>query len=205
MKTDSILRILESLYGKKTNFSPEELNRIETLTINRINPDKSLANVDFSDLLNFKQLRKLILDGITIDVSVMAYISTIPNLHSLYLYNCDIVEDIYNFLGNSRIKDLKVSNTNFDLNLLTGYYEYLTLSGVKLKSFKPHVEVLNVSNCKVEDYEDLIDYNFEEIVLSIEQYDAYQDGFNNCGRRVVVMEDNGQFPYKKVGFTYGEI
>ncbi len=205
MKTDSILRILESLYGKKEEFSPEELSRIETLTINRINPDKTLASVDFSDLLNFKNLKKLILDGITIDINTMAYISTVAGLHSLYLYNCEIVEDIYGFFANSKIKDLKVCNTNFDLDSLTGYYEYLTLQGVTLKKFKPHVEVLNIVNCKVDDYESLVDYNYEELVVSIEQYDSYEEGFNNSGRRVVVMEDNGQFPYKKVGFAYGEI
>ncbi len=203
MKTDSIIKILEGFYGKKTEYTDTELNRIETLTINRINPDKTLANVDFSDLLKFKNLRRLTIDGCVIDINVMAYISTVTNLYSLSLFNCDIVDDIYSFLGNSRIKALKICNTNFDLSLLTGYYERLTLVDVPLKKFKPHVEVLNLYNCDITNFEELLDYNFEELVISIEQYDKYEKEFNECGRRITVMEDNGQFVYKKVGFISG--
>ena len=74
MKTDSIIKILEGLYGKKNDYLPKELDRIETLSINRVNPDRSLANVDFSDLLKFKNLRRLNIDGCIIDVDTMAYI-----------------------------------------------------------------------------------------------------------------------------------
>ena len=111
MKTESILRILESFYGYKEEYTSEELDRIETLTITRVNPDNTLANVDFSDLLKFKNLRRLTIDGCIVDINVMAYVNTITGLKSLSLLNCDIVDNIYSFFGNSKIKILKVSNT----------------------------------------------------------------------------------------------
>lgn len=203
MRTESINRILEGFYGKKSDYTAEELDRIETLTINRINPDKTLADVDFSDLLNFKNLKRLTIDGCVIDISVMAYISTITDLFSLTLFNCDVVDDIYSFLGLSKIRSLKICNTNFDLSLLSGYYERLTLVDVPLKQFKPHVEVLNIYNCDIPNYTELLDYNFEELVISIEQYDKHEKEFESCGKRITVMEDNGQFIYKKVGFISG--
>ena len=203
MKTESILRILESVYGKKDEYTPEELDRIETLTINRINPDNTLANVDFSDLLKFKNLKRLTIDGCVVDINVMAYINTVTELHSLSILNCDIVDDIYSFFGNSKIKVLKISNTNFDLSLLTGYYERLTLSDVKLKKFKPHAEVLNIYNCTIPNIKELLDYNFEELVISLDLYNSYESEFNSCGRRITVLEDNGQFIYKKVGYIDG--
>ena len=203
MKTESILRILESFYGYKEEYTSEELDRIETLTITRVNPDNTLANVDFSDLLKFKNLRRLTIDGCIVDINVMAYVNTITGLKSLSLLNCDIVDNIYSFFGNSKIKILKVSNTNLDLSLITGYYERMTLSGVPLKNFKPHVEVLNIYNCTIPDYKELMNYNFEELVISIDQYNAYEKEFNECGRRITVLEDNGQFICKKVGFING--
>ena len=205
MKTDSIIKILEGLYGKKNDYLPKELDRIETLSINRVNPDRSLANVDFSDLLKFKNLRRLNIDGCIIDVDTMAYINTITYLKELCLYNCEIVDDIYPFITNSKIKEMVVSNTNLNLSLLGGYFEKLTLDNVPLKVIKPHVEVLNIFNCKLDKFENILDYNFEELVVSIEQYDAFEKEFNECGRRIVVLEDNGQFVYKKVGFNNGQI
>ena len=203
MKTESILRILESFYGKKDDYTEEELDRIETLTINRVNPDNTLANVDFSDLLKFKCLKRLTIDGCVVDINVMAYINTITYLYSLTLLNCDIVDDIYSFFSSSKIKSLKICNTNFDLDKLTGYYERLILCDVKLKKIKPHVEVLNIYNCQITNYNELLDYNFEELIISKEQYEPFAEQFDNCGRRITILEDNGQFIYKKVGFING--
>ncbi len=89
---------------------------------------------------------------------------------------------------------------NFDLSKLDGYYERLTLVGVNFKEIKCHCEILDVFGCTIDNIGDLINSNFEEVVIREELYEKYSLDFNNCGRRVVVLEDNGQFISKKVGF-----
>ena len=71
MRTESIRTIVESLLGKKDNYTAEELNSIDTLVVSRADYDNRLLSVDFNDLLNFKNLVSLKIDGCSIDNETM--------------------------------------------------------------------------------------------------------------------------------------
>ena len=95
MKTESILRILESLYSKRDSFTKEELDRVTTLIINRIDYDGNFLSVDFKDLDSFDNIEVLTIDGCMLDCFVMEKIINHSNFKKVVFRNCDVVEDVY--------------------------------------------------------------------------------------------------------------
>ncbi len=200
MKTDSIIDILESLFGKGDNFTEEELNSINSLNISRTDYGNKLLSVDFSDLLNFKNVVSLTINGCSIDNKAITYISNLDKINYLSLFDCIISDDIYPLFVKLDIKNLRIENTNFDLEYLDEYYERLTLSNVIFKVIKSFCKTLDVSNCNINDISLLLESNFEEAIVSKKFYLENEETFNNCSKKIIVMDDNGQFVFKKVGF-----
>lgn len=200
MQTESILSILEGIFNKREGFSKKELESVNTLTISRVSLDKEVLSVNFSDLLNFPNLENLTVDSCTLDTNVMKIFDQLPNLIDISFYDCEVVEDIYPYLENIQMRNLIISNSNFKVEMLNGYYETLTLEGFNISNINCFGITLDIYASNLENVNFLMGYNFEEYVISRAQYNRYTDEFNNAERRVVVMEDNGQFIYKKVGF-----
>ena len=170
MKTDSIIDILESLFGKRDNFTEEELNSIDSLNISRTDYGNKLLSVDFSDLLNFKNVVSLTINGCSIDNKAITYISNLDKINYLSLFDCIISDDIYPLFVKLDIKNLRIENTNFDLEYLDEYYERLTLSNVIFKVIRSFCKTLDVSNCYIDDISLLLESNFEEAVISKKFY-----------------------------------
>lgn len=201
MKSESILNILESLYSKQSDFTEEELDKIDSLTIKRQDYDKEVLSVDFNDLLYFKNLKNLVIDGCMLDLNVILILKKITFLESLSLYNCEIIEDIYQEFNNINIKELLLYNVDFDLSKLNKNYEYLKLALIDFKPFASFVDYLDVSSCQINDIDLLFQCNFNEIVVSFELYATNQLRFDDSNKKVVVMNENGQFEMKRVGFN----
>lgn len=200
MKSESILDILESVYGKRNNFSDDEINKITSLTVNRVGFDNQILTVDFNDLLNFPNLSSLIIENCIIDNYVIASLTKIPNLKNLSFYNCEIIEDVYSIFNNLNISSLGLSNINFDLGMLDGALKSLFLCNIDFKPFKCQVVSLDVSFCDIKNIEDLFNCIFEELTISFEQYMTNQLEFDNSGKKIIVMEENGQFEMKRIGY-----
>lgn len=200
MQTESILSILEGLFNKREGFSKNELASVNTLTISRISLDNEPQSINFSDLYNFPNLEVLTIDSCTIDLNVIKIILEMKNILDISFYNCDIVENIYPFFEDIELRNVIISNCNINMSKLGGIYDTLTVEGSNISDIRCFGITLDIFSSNINNINFLEEYNFEEIVISKEQYDKYKDKFDNCERRVVVMEDNGQFIYIKVGF-----
>lgn len=200
MKSESIIRILDSVYGKHDSFTVEELNGINTLLLSRLGYDNKVLEVDFEDLLKFDNLETLTINGCIIDQNAMKIITSLKKLSRLYFYNCDIIEDIYSLFEEIHVKELSLCNINFDLSLLKGSFEKLHLENIKFKKLDCKVNELDVFGCDIENIDELLECEFKVIVISSVQYLSNQLRFDDCGKKVIVMQDNGQFILKKVGF-----
>lgn len=200
MKTESILRTLEGLYYRRSSFTEQELKRIDTIVVNRMDYDGTILDVDFNDLKFFPNLFSLTINGCIIDNSVISVLKELPNLKKLVLYDCDLIEDIYFQFNDLKLKDLTINNTNIDISLINLNINRLTLESFKFKPFTFFVNILDVRFCDIFDVQDLLSCNFTETIISFELYDSNKELFDNSNRLITIMEDNGQFVYKKVGY-----
>ena len=200
MKSDSIIRIMDSIYGKRDSFTIEEFNNVDTLLLSRLGYDNSVLEVDFNDLLNFSNLETLTVDGCVLDQNAIAIISKLKKLNRLSFYNCEIIEDIYPIFDDIHVKELSLCSTNFDLSLLKGNYNKLHLEDIEFKKLDCTVSVLDIFGCEINDFDSLFETSFDVVVVSSIQYLSNQLRFDDSGRKIVVMEDNGQFVSQKVGF-----
>ncbi|MBR1385286.1 MAG: hypothetical protein IJ568_00485 [Bacilli bacterium] len=200
MHTESIIQELNSKFGKKDSFTKEELDSIEDLTISKFSFTDEIMKVDFNDLKYFNNLKEICIEDCMLDKNIFLILLSKEKLFKLSLYNCEINEDIYPIFENIKVKELLLSKTDFDLSHLTGYYNRITLENVNFKRIESYMEILDISNNKIENIDDVVKSNFEEIRISHSQYEKYKNEFNSCGRRFIVMEDNLEFIEKKVGF-----
>lgn len=200
MKTESILRTLEGLYYRRSSFTEQELKRIDTIVVNRMDYDGTILNVDFNDLKSFVNLFSLTINGCIIDNSVISVLKELPNLKKLVLYDCDIIESIYSQFNELKLKELIINNTNIDISSVDLNINRLTLEGLEFKIFNFSVNILDVRFCDIHNAQQLLSCKFNEAIISFELYDANKELFDNSNRVITVMEDNGQFVYKKVGY-----
>ncbi len=200
MHTESIIKELNSRFGKSDNYTKEQLDSVEDITISKFSFTDELLNVDFNDLNFFKNLKEITIEDCMLDKKTILILLSKDKLNKISLYNCEINEDIYPIFENLKVKELLLSRTDFDLSKLTGYYNRLTLENVTFKPIEAYMEILDISNNKITNIDDVINSNFEEIRISHNQYEKYKDKFDSCGRRFIIMENNLEFIEKKVGF-----
>lgn len=200
MKTESILRTLEGLFYKRTSFTEQELKRIDTIVINRMDYDGSLLNVDFGDLLFFPKLFGLTINGCIIDSFVISVLIKIPSLKKLVLYDCEIIEDIYTQFNDLDLNELIINNTNLNISLINKDLKKLTVEDTSFNSFSFFVNVLDVRFCHDLDPQELLLCKFNEAIISYDLYINNKELFETSNRMLTIMEDNGQFVYKKVGY-----
>ena len=198
MKTESILRILESLYSKRDSFTKEELDRVTTLIINRIDYDGNFLSVDFKDLDSFDNIEVLTIDGCMLDCFVMEKIINHSNFKKVVFRNCDVVEDVYDYFRKLNTEELAFINSNIDLTKVSGIYYRVYLETMKIGCLDSSGEILDVSHCEIEEIDDVLTSFFNTIVLSSRQYNAYENVIKTSNKRIVIMKDNGQFVDKEV-------
>ena len=200
MKTESIIRTLEGLYGSSDICESEHYNLIDTLVISRLDFDGTVLEVDYNDLKNFPKLFNLTLDNCMIDNEVIQILSELPNMKRLSIIDCEILEDIKESFNKLNILDLYVCNTNFDLSYLSKDYRTVRLEEVPFVPIPGSVKSLDVYNCTIPNVDELLNIKYDEIIISNELYLTNQLKFDDSNKKISVMEENGQFIAKKVGY-----
>lgn len=198
MKTESILRILESLYSKRDSFTKEELDGVSSLIINKIDYDGNFLNVDFNDLDNFNNIEVLIIDGCMLDCFAMDQIIKHSDFNKVVFRNCDVIEDVYDYFEKLSTKEIAFINSNIDLTKVPGIYYRVYLETMKIGCLDSSGEILDVSHCEIEEIDDVLTSFFNTIVLSSKQYNTYEDVIKTSNKKIIIMEDNGQFVDKEV-------
>lgn len=198
MNTSSIKERLELMYGFKDIYNLEELNQIESLTINRFDIDNEILMVDFNDLKFFNNLKELIINDCIITNKEIEIISNLKQLSNLLLLNCDIVEDIKENLLKLKLQNLVLDNVNINLDILSEIY----LKKITFKNIDINKELfivsheIDIKNCNIEDINYLKIDNYNKVTISIFQYKKYKNFFDHYKEKLVIFEENGQF---KVG------
>lgn len=200
MKTESILKTLSGLFGSPNLCREEDYKLVDTLIVSRMDYDGTIMDVDYNDLRNFPNLFNLTIDSCMIDNELINILSLLPNLRKLSIINCDIIEDIKESFSGLNIFDLYICNTKFDLEILENKYKRIILEEVPFKEFKGVVGELNVYNCDIKDVNQLLAVNFDVAYVSSKLYLTNQLLFDDSKKKIIVMEENGQFISKKVGF-----
>lgn len=198
VKTDSIISMLDSLYNKTEGFSQEELDGIKSVNIFRMSYTGSLLSVDFSDLDKFNNLKKIAIDGCTVDKRAMESVCKHEALDSFTLSDCDVIEDAYPYFEKIQVDKLYFINTNIDLNRVPGYYNLVYLENMEIEDIDTIGDTLDVSRSIIKNIDFIVTSSFNEVIVSKNQYLEFQYIIDNCGKNVVVREENGQFISKDV-------
>lgn len=200
MKTESIIRTLEGMFININLCTVEDFKRVDTLVISRTDFDGSVLAVDYKDLLQFKNLFNLTLDGCMIDNELIEILASIPSLRRLTIVNCDVLENIDKQFSRLNLYDLSIINSEFNLALLDKSYKMVRLEAIPFTYFKGHCNRLDVSQCFIDNVDELLKIDFDELSISNELYFRNQLKFDDSHKKIIVMEENGQFILKKVGF-----
>ena len=199
MNTTSIKDIMEIKFGIKDSYSQQEYDSVTELIINRFDVVGEIINVNFDDLLLFKNLQNLVIKQCIIDSDTMNIILQLNNLKSLFLDDCEIVDDISLFFDNLNIDTLVLNSINFDLNELekvktNNLYLYNVIFNQNLNI---NVLKLDISNCLIADSITIDCGGLETLVISIKMYKNIDQEINNFHGHLIVMEENGQFIYEE--------
>ena len=200
MKTESIIRTLDGLFGSAGLCETEHYNLIDTLVVSRLDFDGSILEVDYNDLKNFPKLYNLTLDNCMIDNNVIQVLTELPNLKRLSIINCDVLEDIKENFNKLNILDLYICNTNFNLSYLNKNYRKVRIEEVPFATIPGSIKCLDIYNCEIPDIDELLKTKFDEVMISNELYLTNQLKFDDSNRKISVLEENGQFLVKKVGY-----
>ena len=156
----------------KNLYREEDIPYIDTIRINRLDSNGAILNVDFQDILLF------------------------PNLKNLYIEN--ISKDLENLNG----KNLVLDNVDIKLELLSNLvFNELILREFTLdKEYVLNAKYLDIQKCDIKNYNIFSHSEIETITISKSQYLLNNQFFDTLKKKIIIMEDNGQFIYKKVGF-----
>lgn len=196
MKTDSIRNILELKYGFKDNYTQDELNKIESINIDRFDVDGSILNIDFNELLLLSNLKYLTINKCILDYNIFIIINKL-NLDTLILSNCEIVDDVSDIINYLKTKNLIIDNTNFNLEWFKDlYFNSIILNNINISNdFIINTTSLDIRKCEISDYSFINTNVIPMLIISERQY-------NNCFTEykgtLVIMEDNGEFILKEV-------
>ncbi len=200
MNSDSIVKILENASINSNYYTSDELNSITTIVLNKMSYDGTILETDFNDLLKFPNLCNLTLNGFIIDNRLVSILLKIPGLRVLTLNNCEIIEYIYMSFSKLRLYELNICNTNFNVGLLNIELDKLILNNVEFGRFKAHVDKLDVSRCNVDNVRELLSSSFDTIIVPHDLYFSNQSSFDDCKKKVIVMQNDSMFVLRKVGF-----
>ena len=197
MKSKIINDLLELKYGFKDSYSNEELESIESITINRFDVDGALLFFDFNELLYLNGLKELVIENYNIDEDIVNIISNL-NIKSLSLYNCEFVDDPSIVFGNE-LNSLVIDGTYIDLSLISNnFFEYLYIANMSIdESAVLNSNNLDISRALVSNLYFIRNSNINKIIVSEKQYENNKIILTNIPL-VVIMEDNGQFVKQEV-------
>ena len=135
-----------------------------------------------------------------IDNDLINILCELPNLRRLIITNCDVIENISDSFNKLTLFDIYLCNTNFDVSWLRKDYKNLKFEAVPFKPFTGHCNTLNVYGCEIKNVDELLNINFDEIIVSDDLYNNNRIKFDEIKKTISLMEKNGQFFSKRGGF-----
>ena len=198
MKTTSIREELEFMFGKR-ELTKKELETITSLTISRMDDfGDEFYDVDLSELELFSNLNRIEFKLMVIDKGVLKAIENC-NIESIYLKKCQLTENIAQLLSKMKLKSICLDNSRFKSQMIENVEtdELIIIGSIISDTFSPRAKRVDISKSDVEEY--ILNENTEEMTISLSQYNRNKKYWDTCKKEVVVMEDNGQYEYKRLG------
>lgn len=198
MTTTSIKEELEFLFGK-TECSQKELEQITSLTISRMDDfGDEIYAVDLSELSLFPNLKSLIFRLMIIDRDVLEAMESL-GIEAIYLKKCQLTDDIAQALTKMNFKSICLDNTKFKKEMIESVEteELIIIGSVINKTFSPCAKKVDISRSDVEEY--VLHENNEKVVISQKQYNKNKKYWEESNKEVIIMEDNSQYEYKRLG------
>lgn len=195
MKTTDIKNILELQFGIKDEYTKEEYNSIRSLSLNKFDVSGEVNYIDFTELIELNNLEELIIKDFIIDNNIIAVITFLSKLKTLFLLNCEVVEDISFFFTQLKIENLTLDNTVLDYKIL----QSLDLNTLIINNSEINVplvlrtNLLDIRKSIVRDYNYINLSDINNLIISNTQYENNIDFFNQYPNHLIVMEDNGEF------------
>ncbi|MBR4270992.1 MAG: hypothetical protein IKQ31_04920 [Clostridia bacterium] len=194
MKTTSIKESLFFQFGKKDNYTPEELKQVKYLSIDHYDINGQILDVDFLDLNKFTELTGLTVKDCVLSTQIIATILR-QTLKTISFIRCDFtIVDPFVF-DRVHLQELNMNgceHTEDMVNFLTA--DRMILRNMELdEDFRPKAEYVHVWACKVDNFEFVKNIMVKKIVVSLAQYKENEAFLKASGVTVEVLEDDGQF------------
>ena len=194
MKSTSIKQELAYQFGKKENYTPEELRQVKYLSIDHYDFRGRMLDVDFNDLNKFTELVSVTVRNCVLSTPIIATILR-QTLEVLNFYKCDftIVDPLV--FDRVHLKELNMSGCeHLDemLNFISA--DRMILKNMELdEDFRPKAQYLHLWACKVESFDFVRNPMIKKMTISYDQYKSNEKLLNSSGVEIEVLEDNGQF------------
>ncbi len=190
MKTDSIRDTLKMLFGDKESYSQEEIDTINSLSINRFDIVGDIQEINYNDLLNFSNLEHLTIQQCILDDDAISILCKLKKLKSLTLLFCEFEGDYQRLFQLELLKDLCFEGTKINLGVLNGkMFDSLTIAQTeileKVSFFANH---LDISRANVKNW-GFLENRINTLVVSYRQYrnNAFLSEYKG---HIIVMEDD---------------
>lgn len=188
-ETQSIQEILELKFGVKGEYTLQELSSIDTLTIKRIDNDKSLMPVNFKELVMFKNLKKLYIKNCILDKEIFEILSFL-SLKSLELYNCEPVEQIEDILFSLNIEKILIDNTKLKYSYIEEInIPHLILANIELPNIPINCHTLDIRDITLEN-KDLSNIYTNTIIIRELEYKKHKQEIDNISNEVILYDED---------------
>lgn len=144
-------------YGA-SEFTDEELEKIEDISLNQLSFSGQLQKIDLSELIKFPNLNILSLQSFAIDEETMENLKNCKNLKTLHLEVCDFDSKI--MINFDQLENLIIKYCNVEDWSKISLGKRVTIQSgqtIDLESLvnNPNIEELNLNNLEI--------YNFKKI------------------------------------------
>ena len=193
MKTTSINETLYSVFGVK-KCTKADFAKIKQLTISQFSLAGVAQVIDFSELKFFPNLESVILKDVTLSDEAMKCLLT-DKMKSLSFVRCN-----FNFVDAKVFSGSSISNLYISGCFgVTTHLNYPQLADLEIhkavldKSFAPKARNLDITGCKIDNYDFLKSKHLRKLTLSDAQYRANIKLYDKAPFTIDVMDRNGEF------------
>ena len=175
IKTESIKDILESFFNKTIDLITEQdLLKIKSLNIERIDFDGSLLEINYDDLKWFTNLIELRINNCMVNYKLLNNIKKLTNINKISFINCDFIDEPSDFFNNLNLKSLILDNCIGLSNISIKNIQLLIIRNMNFDFALYNIEKLEIFNS------DIIGSNNLDIctlVINVDFYEKNKDFF----------------------------
>lgn len=185
IKTESIIDTIEVILNKSIKeVTKDDLNNITYLNISRIGFD-DILNVDSSDLLIFKNLSELSIEGCIIDNKFIKDVMSLKKIKKISFIKCDFIDDSNELLKSLEIEELVINNVNGLNNITISDLNKLTFINTTLNCTIKNVKTLDISR-SINTNINIEDSNINELIIKEKQLNSK---YINLKSKITIIDD----------------